>query len=259
VSHELSQVVAASLEAKYRALEELHAKSFDSIMKFDGNMTLLLSKIGGLGRTTIQSIIDFAGSNMGLKDAASLWLASRYGDRLSASGLESLIRSIDREFLTIRLHTVPWVEGSARRTMSLVDEDRGVYGEGYLSSRIALKPKDYNTAMRVIRNAYEWDWMPTLGNTWDAIPLSFVVDWFVNVGDIYASLDRLVAARYYDVLGVLNTVKTVATTTRYPEIKYTYYDREISKNLQLSVESVKLGLPSAVNWVNGAALFVGMT
>lgn len=259
IAHELAQVVASAQEARYRALEELHAHSFDSVMKFDGNMTLLLSKLGGLGRTTIQSMIEFAGSNMGLKDAASLWLASRYGDRLSASGLESLVRSIDREFLTIRLHTVPWVEGSARQVLSLIDEDRGVRGAGYVSSRIALKPKDYNTAMRVIRNAYEWDWMPTLGNTWDAIPLSFVVDWFVNVGDIYASLDRLVAARYYDVLGVLNTVKVVATTTRFPTVEYTYYDREISKNLQLSVESVKLGLPSAVNWVNGAALFVGMT
>jgi hypothetical protein len=228
-------------------------------MKFDGNLTLLLSKLGGLGRTTIQSIVDFAGSEMGLRDAASLWLASRYGDRLSASGLEDLIRSVDREFLTIRYHTVPWIEGACRLPPSLVDEDRGVTGVGYLSSRIALKPKDYNTAMRVIRNAYEWDWMPTLGNTWDAIPLSFVVDWFVNVGDIYASLDRLVATRYYDVLGVLNTVKVVATTTRFPTVKFTYYDREVSNNLQLSVESVKLGLPSAVNWVNGAALVVGMS
>jgi hypothetical protein len=228
-------------------------------MKFDGNMLLLLSKVGGIGRTTIQSIVDFAGSEMGLRDAASLWLSSRYGDRLSVSGLEDLIRSIDREFLTIRLHTVPWVEGSARRPLTLFDEDRGVTATGYLSSRIALKPKDYNTAMRVIRNAYEWDWMPTLGNTWDAIPLSFVVDWFVNVGDIYASLDRLVAARYYDVLGVLNTVKVVATTTRCPGVEFTYYDREVSNNLQLSVASVQLGLPSAINWVNGAALFVGMS
>lgn len=259
IAHELAQVVASALEARYRALEELHANSFDSIMKFDGNLMLLLSKVGNLGRTTIESIAEFAGSEMGLKDAASLWLASRYGDRLSASGLEDLIRSIDREFLTIRLHTVRWVEGSARRSLNLVDEDRGVTGVGYVGSRIALKPKDYNTAMRVIRNAYEWDWMPTLGNTWDAIPLSFVVDWFVNVGDIYASLDRLVAARYYDVVGVINTVKVVATTTRYPTVTYTYYDRELSKNLQLSVESVKLGLPSAVNWVNGAALLVGMS
>lgn len=259
VIHDLGEVIASSLIAQYDKLEQLHATAFDSVMKFDGNMLLLLSKFGGLGRTTIESMLQFAGSDMGLKDAASLWLSAQYGDKLSVSGLESLIRSIDREFLTIRTHTTRFVQGSSRVPLSFVDNERGVTADGYCATRIALKPKDFNAAMRLIRSAYEWDWMPSLGNTWDAVPLSFVVDWFVNIGDIYASIDRLVAARYYDVQAVLNTVKVIAHTTRLPEVEFTYYNRSLSKSLLLSVESVKLGLPSIVNWVNGAALFVGLS
>jgi hypothetical protein len=259
LSHELSLVVGLALRTKYEALEKLHAAAFDSVMKFDGNLLLFFSKFGSFGRTTIQSMLDWAGSGMGLKDAASLWLSARYGDRLAASGLRDLVASIHDELLSFPIHTTRFVEGSSMQSLSVFDEDTGVTANGYLSTRVALKPKDYNTAMRLIRSAYEWDWFPSLGNTWDAIPLSFVVDWFVNVGDIYASIDRMVAARYYDVVAVLNTVKVIAHTTRCPEVEFYYYDREISNSLQLSVASVEFGLPSPVNCVSGASLLVGFT
>jgi hypothetical protein len=95
-----------------------------------------------------------------------------------------------------------------------------------------------------------------MSNVWDAIPLSFVVDWVVNVGDIYRSVDRMVAARYYDVAAVLNTVKTVATTPRLPGLTMTMYSRQVDHELHLTVDSVKAGLPSLVNCINGGSLLL---
>lgn len=47
-----------------------------------------------------------------------------------------------------------------------------------------------------------------LGNTWDLLPFSFVVDWFINLGDILQRLDRI------DELSKMQ-VHRVITTTKY--------------------------------------------
>jgi hypothetical protein len=257
VLHVLTSIVVREQQNLADRLETLHATSFDALQRFDGNLVLLLSKLaGGLGMSTLSSFKDFALSEGNLRDVASLWLATNYGDRLSASGLENLIKSIDREFLNVRRTTVAWMRGSSRLSTSEVDDD-GVSRQSTYSTTIAVKPKDYNALMKIVRSAYEWDWFPSMSNTWDAIPLSFVVDWFVNVGDIYRSLDRMVASRYYEVGKVLNGIKSVSTSPLTPGLTYTYYSRQASDQLHLTVDSVRVGLPSVVNCINGGALLLG--
>jgi hypothetical protein len=125
-----------------------------------------------------------------------------------------------------------------------------------MACRIAVSPKDDNALMRQIRKAYEWDYYPTLGNVWDMIPLSFVVDWFVNVSDIFESVDRMVQARYYDVASILQSVKAEGACPGFPGVVLSFYDRTLSNSLNLGVSSVKLGLPSAINIVDGISLFL---
>lgn len=42
---------------------------------------------------------------------------------------------------------------------------------------------------RVMRAGYELDLLPSLSNIWDLIPFSFVVDWFLPIGDRLATLE----------------------------------------------------------------------
>jgi hypothetical protein len=236
-------------------LPDLHASSFDGIQKFQGNFLVLLSKLQGAGLTTLNSIADLAGSGMSIQDFARYWLANRYGDRLALGGIADLISAFDKEFLSIKPYTVPYLVGKARTTSYI--EVAGNQVAAYFSTMVALKPRDYNELMRLIRTAYEWDFYPSLGNTWDAIPLSFVVDWFINVSDIYNSVDRIVQAQYYDVLKVMNTYKCSLELPSFPQLRCTIYNRSFSSNMSLTTANLSVGLPNWINMIDGLSLIAG--
>jgi hypothetical protein len=63
-------------------------------------------------------------------------------------------------------------------------------------STIYVAPDSYSGIMTAVENLMRWDVWPTLENTWDAIPLSFVVDWFLPVSDLLGQIDAAVEAPY---------------------------------------------------------------
>jgi hypothetical protein len=248
-------LIKSMRDAEQEAIPSLHAKSFDQVEKFEGNFLVLLSKLNSFGQVTAKSFIDFARSPGGRKDLASLWLANRYGDRLSMSGVSDLFRTIDKEFLTIRTKTERFIRGNSRTTQPFSD---GFFDAVFtFGTNIAVTPRDYNVLMKLIRTAYEWDFYPSLANVWDAIPLSFVVDWIGNVGDIFASVDRMVQSHYYDVKAILQSARAEASDPVVQGVQHIYYERRIEHSLQLGVESFKLGLPSFINLIDGLALLCG--
>lgn len=230
---------------------ELHASSFDGIQKFDGNLLAFISELPSFGTTGVGSLIELLRSSPSKASIASFWLSNRYGDRLSFRDAKDLFQSFDRELFKAR--TTRYVIGKGRLS-ELVSDGYFTDVNVFHACQLAVSPRDSNALMRAIRHAYEWDYYPSLGNVWDMIPLSFVVDWFVNVGDIYESVDRLVQARYYDVQRILQSVKAEATSPLFPAVRLSYYRRWLSSNLQLGVSSVELGLPSVLNVVDGLAL-----
>lgn len=117
---------------------------------------------------------------------------------------------------------------------------------------------------------------------WDAIPFSFVVDWFANVGDVLenAKLDNF----GYDVI-VEDACYSIKTVTRsdyitrrtgqayhggpkdgvFKQIAYAHYSRETKDYLRKRIlprrewlgsgsATLETGLPNPVQWVRGAAL-----
>jgi hypothetical protein len=108
--------------------------------------------------------------------------------------------------------------------------------------------------------------MPSAANIWDAVPLSFVVDWFAPVGDM---LERQETASYVATLPVRKVFLTREITWAYREafildngwpvagqISRRIYHRVCSDSLPtppLRVDSPK-GLSN--HWVEGAALLI---
>lgn len=64
-----------------------------------------------------------------------------------------------------------------------------------------------NDAMGLIRSMTNWGVYPTLKNCWDLIPLSFVIDWFVNVSSLLGRIDSTLYSQYYTVLSVCRSRK----------------------------------------------------
>jgi hypothetical protein len=233
---------------------EVQAEAFDSLMRFDGNMLALFGDLRNIGKSTASGLLDLMHGVKNPRRLARAWLSARYGDKLTYQDLKSLFEGFTRDHWR-RSRVTQYLFGRSRRTVSALHYD-GKQFSVRLNCQIALQPKDYNLLMKQVRSAYEWDYYPSLANMWDLVPLSFVVDWFVDVSSIFEDLDRMVQARYYSVVCAINTVKASTGSNTLKGVELSYYDREPVRNLSLGMSSVNLGLPSAINIVDGISLFL---
>lgn len=251
IRHELHEQQLRANERIGDVLPRLEANAFDNVQKFDGNMLLVLSKLGIPGVTTGRSLIDLYRSEDLVKGISSWWLANRFGDRLMLASWADVIKSVFDTILDPTPRRDSFIRGRARSSLDL--EGPTTLHVDY-SVNLAVEPADYNGFMRLIRHAYEWDYFPSLANIWDAVPLSFVVNWFVNVGDIFEDVDRLVQSRYYNTVGIMPSLRFQYHSLLLPGVKCKYYTRWLEHTLNLGVSSVELGLPSTINIVDGISL-----
>lgn len=99
-----------------------------------------------------------------------------------------------------------------------------------------------------------------LSNSWDMIPFSFVVDWFVNIGDILSRIDVENALAKVKVYSVCQSTK--GTQTYSPDsvkgaigsISVTTYVRDVSKTLPTGNISLSTKNP-ARHIIDGSALY----
>jgi hypothetical protein len=237
--------------AYYERISEMHATAFDSLNRFDGNMLALIPDLKNIGQGTVSVLTNLLESATNPRKLAHAWLSGRYGDRLTYGDLRSLFEGFQRDVWKCT-KTTKYMLGRSRLSCNIHIAQQDV--PVTYCTRIAVQPNDYNRVMQMIREAYEWDYYPSLGNTWDLIPLSFVVDWFVNVSSIFESLDRMVQSRYYTVLKTCTGVKASYDSIVFPGTSITVYTRYLESQLSLGVSSVELGLPSAINVVDGVSL-----
>jgi hypothetical protein len=149
-----------------------------------------------------------------LKTSASIYLGNHYGTRLSAMDSVEIASAIhrcnemlyDRQTMSARGTSEYFLDGSqthytAERRVkatisSLSDQDRSLV--------VATD--------NLVRRAYEADILPTWSNIWDLVPYSFVVDWFIPVGNY---LEDIESGHYMATLHpyeVFESTKIVGTT-----------------------------------------------
>jgi hypothetical protein len=127
--------------------------------------------------------------------------------------------------------------------------------------------------MTAVKKLMEWDVWPSLENTWDMIPLSFVVDWFSNLSTILTNVDRLVYEQYLrvriyersDKIRVEFTDESIAhafgTSPDFliGNVTGKYYTRWSAERPQLGIlDGWDPSLPAPKNYVDSAALLVQM-
>lgn len=240
-------------------LLELQAASFDATRKFSGNLIAYLSEIGSWGGT-LNAFADFL-EGRSIRDAASAWLSYRYGDRLSVKDSKEIMGALLSMIPSPKtLHTTIRNTRRSRNALrsywsKIAEEELPLIG-GYLASTVYLTPRDENGLMSMIRTLYEWDAYLSLENAWDLIPFSFVVDWFVNVGDILDSCDRLISAQYYNVRDVVLTAKVSVRDPSFPSLTWNGYTRGVGHTLDIRVSDPQFSLPSAINIIDGLSLSI---
>lgn len=100
-----------------------------------------------------------------------------------------------------------------------------------------------------------------LSNVWDTLPFSFVVDWFTNIGDVFARLDHSDVLSSIKIHSVLTSTKYIRTS--YPlsqfgcwdPCKTVRYRRDIDSKLPVGNISFSLKNPAS-HITDGAALIL---
>jgi len=196
-----------------------------------------------------------------LRAWSQLYLGLRYGTRLTASDIQSIASGLrearsrlnGRRFSVVRSMLSEELP-SGRKGWSASRELR--FKIGYIS--------DKNLLNAVQATLYDWDLLPTFENVWDLIPLSFVVDWVVNISALCDQIDKRDYVKRIDVLGCTDSYKDTYITdidlTAYgfekAPVSFTIYNRTTSPSLPRPRISLDWGHSSGINILDAVAILI---
>lgn len=195
------------------------------------------------------------------KTWASAYLALQYGLKLTAMDIRSLGGAI------IEARAQSQFYKDAHQILYASSHDGGLlsgmaYNDTY-HYKVIVEPLD-GPGMEAVRLLDQWGFYPTPARLWDMIPFSFVVDWFVKVGNFLDSVDLDLISKYYRVLEVCWSRKVeldYPVSKLFPQhfasgtISLVWYVRSLSKELHpLQFRIEKAG--EFRNWAEGLALII---
>jgi hypothetical protein len=174
------------------------------------------------------------------KTWASVFLAFRYGMNLSLQDTDDIVTGVKRAVLNskqFKVYTKLYASHVEQR-----EQDGLIFTDNY-HYKITCSP--YPDELRsLIRTMKRWDIDPSLGNLWDLIPYSFVVDWFVDVSSLLDRIDSQTLLETYQVYSVCRSRKVSVTIPisrlipTFPgqgDILLTEYIREVTPHLDMPV------------------------
>lgn len=245
---------------------ELGNQCISGCSEFSSNLLAYASDLKKTG-DTIKALLELARSPTNPKSWASAWLSARYGDKLAWQDTKELMLAIKSELSQVEDNLRGALLSRGMLSSVIQDIPLSLYSSAQRLNfqKAYFWPRDWNKAMKWIRNAMEWDYWPTLENTWDMIPLSFVVDWFVHIGDWLGGIDRLVYMQYIDLASIIVSEKDIfscnlawlnshLTLTRCVRAQCVVYKRRHTSSLDWQPFGGLFGLPSSINVVDAGAL-----
>lgn len=219
---------------------------------FDGNGIALASDLThtvSSARDTIKSIGGLAGKRKA-NALASVYLSFRYGWKLLMSDVTSLSQAMKRNvasrFTRCTAMSSHTVNGVTTQCTYQVYYDK--YG-GILKEMSSLD-----------QMTQELDLEMSLGNLWDMVKYSFVLDWFADVGSVLESVDSFYNVAYrYDVVAAGKSLKVSRSNTPVGytgSFTETAYRRRYEKDAIPPSPLPATHQPRSQSWIDGAALVV---
>ena len=193
---------------------------------------------------------------------ASWWLSARYGDRLTYRDTLELSHAVAHQISGRykRWNKDYFISKAFDSTIEYSESDCS-HLEITRHLKLYFRPQYDDWFGNVVRSALKWDIWPTLENSWDLIPFSFVVDWFVDVQSALESIDRSNLLLLYKVLSVVQSEKKIYTYDDsivddlwVTNCSITAYERQVSRSLPTSPFRIDRGHLSAINIVDGISL-----
>lgn len=233
-------------------LGELSYRCVSQLQTWDGNGIALAHDLLTM-KQQVTALRSLLGGVKNPRNWASLFLSVKYGIPLTVSDIKSLRKGID-DYL--RFSQDRKVSSSTNWSQGLADYEchYGLYYNPYDTYLSDLDKK------LMLFDAY-----PSYKNVWDLIPFSFVVDWFLDIGNYLEHLDSAnVITRYNIICDVLSLKVTRVVEPRdlgFPmfegPIEIKRYSRVFSRSpVTPSYDKNDLSARDFDHWLEGGALIV---
>lgn len=209
---------------------------------------------------SVKSLIGLIGDWKNPKAWASAWLSMRYGDRLTYLDSIDLIKASTKSLISA--WKKDWYRCYASEVADPIVTSDGTRISTRQILKLYYKPQEYGWFGKVYLFMSQWDLWPSLQNAWDLIPLSFVVDWVVDVQSALEDIDRDIYMQYLQVLSVSKSLRcqwdlpNVITANNYAvsDVTYCSYSRTIGSHLPSAPLRVDRGHSSAINVIDGISI-----
>jgi hypothetical protein len=168
-----------------------------------------LNHVPRLNDNSISNIIELVGFIKSIvvdhelqipKSLGEAWLSYRYQYQTTKLDTEEAISFVRR---SLQL-------GTLNRTLSCYGVSSREITRNDLSANVTCRcccdvtPKDVKTLEKIWRALYTYGLQPGFYVVWDSIPYSFIVDWFIPIGNLASTLDaeRMYSGTYYDITNI---------------------------------------------------------
>lgn len=152
----------------------------------------------------ILSLVKLVKGKASVKSVADLFLSARFGLKLTIQDLTELCESVKGASTEASKWKHPWK--TARGVATLSSEVHRCIVTSTVHQKLYYEDPE-GVILNTIKSAMDWDFWPSLGNMWDLIPYSFVVDWIVGFGDLFERLDAYAYFQYLEILSNIRSEK----------------------------------------------------
>lgn len=257
--------IYTSLQAVYDLRAELpEPKDFgdlttDAISTLDANSINMFEFIGGFKNP--KELLPKLRNLQKLKTHAGNYLGVQYGVLPTVSDLKTLYEAITAA-------TLPYFDSNNYQVLTAGRSDDRTSSTGRVEVidriKIAINPSDPRlfTLSEKMRNLGGF---PSIDNLWELVPYSFVIDWFVNVGDMLEEIDTryrvaklpiVYATRSTKVIFEPNLPETLTERGALGDVKLVYYDRTVSEQPPLPTLNFEVSNSLPSHWLEAGALIV---
>lgn len=153
----------------------------------------------------LKSIRATLGKKTSLKKLSDLYLAWRYGVRLTVEDTLDLLQ-IMQQFTLKEPRDYSWVRAGGSQSKSV--NGISAHHDLHLKCRYRRHSNEFSSLVADIQSI---GLLPTPKSIWELIPYSFVVDWFTDMSGRMETFDAQVTWEHHEVIGSLLSVKTKYT------------------------------------------------
>lgn len=181
----------------------------------------------------IKDVYKVTRGKIDVKAAASLYLSYKYGARLTISDFFDNLNDLKRQLEKVN-HSFKW----SRAQEVLPSPHLPILCESCVDMynyKVYYNPYDRGLKS-IVSEIWNYGMFPTLQNSWDLVPLSFVVDWFTDISDRLSVYDATTRFATLDIISSVSSHKRVYSGVD-PRVIYPWVKATIVGKIDITIYS----------------------